>query len=130
AAGANQTWAAVAEPAASKATNRGSDFKLSLLGWLLPGTAGVLRSGWPTQKACRLLHARGAAPCPNQCVYRGDGDLWGRTPTGRHLRRCAEHRAPNRLETSACAGSVALRVGGAGPVRKRAEGQAPPWPQA
>src|ERR1700737_3482058 len=98
AAGATQTWAADAEPAASKATNRGSDFKLSLLGWLLPGTAGGLRSGWPTQKACRLLHGRGAAPCPNQCVYREDGDLWGRTPTRRHLCcwQSTNRRSPRR----------------------------------
>src|SRR6266550_7883224 len=75
AAGATQTWAADAEPAASKATNRGSDFKLSLLGWLLPGTAGVLRSGWPTQGACRLLHVRCAAPCPKQGDSRVGGDL-------------------------------------------------------
>src|SRR5437764_14535664 len=51
AAGATQTWAADAEPAASKATNRASDFKLSLLGWLLTGPAGVLRSVWATQWA-------------------------------------------------------------------------------
>src|SRR5437899_8172648 len=55
----------------------GATSQLSLLGWLLPGTAGVLRSGWPTQKACRLLHGRRAAPCPNQRVYREDGGLVG-----------------------------------------------------
>src|SRR3954463_3044908 len=85
AAGATQTWAADAEPAASRATNRGSVFKLSLLGWLLPGTAGAFRSGWPTQGACRLLHSRCAAPCPKQGDHRLSGDLCGRSPTRQHL---------------------------------------------
>src|SRR5256714_15681300 len=47
AAGATQTWAADAEPAASKATNTASDFKVSLLGWLLTGTAGGVPSCAP-----------------------------------------------------------------------------------
>src|SRR3954466_3415630 len=109
AAGATQTWAADADPAASKATNRGSVFTLSLLGWLLPGTAGVPRSGWPTQGACRLLHGRCAAPCPKPCVYRGIGVLRGRRPTSQQMRPRTPYNASERPEARPCAGVDASR---------------------
>src|SRR3954468_23375971 len=127
AAGATQTWAADAEPAAGKATNRGSVFKLSLLGWLLPGTAGAFRSGWPTQGACRLLHSRCAAPCPKQGDPRVGGDLCGRSPTRQHLRCCAEHRASDRLGSPAWAGSVGLRTGEGRADRGSADQASPSW---
>src|SRR5437660_10003659 len=130
AAGATQTWAADAEPAASKATNRGSDFTAEPP-WLAASRNG---GGSPFRLANSEglpLIARprcGAVPKP-VCLSGGRGLV------GTHSYRAAppplrRAQGTNRLETSACAGSVALRVGGAGPVRKRAEGQAPPWPQA
>src|SRR5258705_13700843 len=81
AAGATQTWAADAEPAASRTTSRGSVFKLSLLGWLLPGTAGGFPSRWATHEGGRFLHHRCTAPCPKQGGGWGGGGLWGRPPS-------------------------------------------------
>src|SRR5258705_5332226 len=93
AAGATQTGAADAEPAASRATSRGSVFKLSLLGWLLPGTASAVRSGWPTEEACRLLHSRCAAPCPKRGAGRESADSRGCPPTRRHPCRSVQQQA-------------------------------------
>src|ERR1700694_5397694 len=58
-AGATQTCAADAEPATARATATAAalanDFKMRLLGGLLAGTARVLRSGLPTEGACRFF---------------------------------------------------------------------------
>src|SRR6266478_5684390 len=93
AAGATQTWAADAEPAASKATNRGSDFTAEPP-WLAASRNG---GGSPFRMANSEglpLIARptcGAVPKP-ACLSGGRGTC-GDAPTRRHLHRCAEHRA-------------------------------------
>src|SRR5437762_4021832 len=93
AAGATQIWAADAEPAASKATNRGSIFTAEPP-WLAASRNGrCFPFRLPTQGACRLLHSRCAAPCPNKGVHRVSRDLCVRSPTRRHLCRQLDYIA-------------------------------------
>src|SRR5438105_8386701 len=111
AAGATQTWAADAEPAASRATNRGSDFTAEPP-WLAASRNGGGSSFRLANSEGLPLIARprcGAVPKPVRLSGR-----WGLVGTYSYkaaplpLRRA---QRLNRLERKACAGFVALRVG-------------------
>src|SRR5258708_11885826 len=83
-AGATQTWAAEADAVTNRVANRGSVFKLCLLGWLLPGTTSADVPGSPTEEASPLFHGRCAAPCPNKGASGEDGALRACFPTAEY----------------------------------------------
>src|SRR5258708_29121196 len=83
-AGATQTWAAEADAVTNRVANRGSVFKLCLLGWLLPGTTSADVPGSPTEEASHLFHGRCAAPCPNKGASGEDGALRACFPTAEY----------------------------------------------
>src|SRR5438445_1470131 len=112
AAGATQTWAADAEPAASKATSRGSDFTAEPP-WLAASRNG---GGSPLRMANSeglplIAQSRcGAVPKPG-CLSGGRG-LAGRYSYKAAPAPLRRAQGVDRLERAACAGFPALQLGG------------------